>query len=224
MVIPRRIILHNPKDYRDYHLNSKYSYDKKQLDKIINALEYYNELAILENHNYVVFSFTINTNNEFSVSDLKSILPADHYYYRWTFEYKDQYQTGDHYHLMVIANNTNNSRCFDLRNEIEKLDGVRTCYFAQRKNHPKNSFFHHLVYELDDAVNRYCYYSKLDQKQDVTTMSFDGSRKLKLLKPVKSYDTNQWRKAQMLNQNNESISRKKNKQDMIFNHATTNQQ
>ncbi|CAA0222957.1 MULTISPECIES: hypothetical protein [Acinetobacter calcoaceticus/baumannii complex] len=225
MLIPRRIILHNPKDYRDYHLNSKYSYDKKQLDKIINALEYYKELAILENHNYVVFSFTVypNKKSKFNVADLKSIFPVDQYFYRWTREYKDLYQVGEHYHLMVIANNTNNTRCFDLRNEIATLKGVKACYFAPRKGHLENSFFHNLSYESEDAVSRYCYYSKIDQKQNITTRSYDGSRNLKPLKPVKSYDTNLWRKAQVLNQNNEIVSQNKTKQDMIFNHATINQ-
>lgn len=204
--ISRRIILNNPNHYRGYALNSKYSYDKMQLDKIIDSLEYYRNIAIQENHKYVVFSFCIFTKkNEpvFDVKDLKTIFSSKHFFYRWTREYKDQYNTGEHYHVMVIANNTNNTRCFDLKDEIEKLKGVNRCFFAPRKGQGKNSFFHNLSFELGDALHRFCYYSKIDQKQNIINRSFDGSRILKPLHPIKQYDSNEWRKTQMFNQNNE---------------------
>ena len=179
-----------------------------QLDKIINCLEYYRDLAIQENHNYVVFSLNIfpkSNKSIFDVKDLKTIFPSKNYHYRWTREYKDQFNTGEHYHVMVIANNTNNTRCYGLRDEIEKLKGVKSCYFAARKDRIKNLYFHNLSFELDDAVSRYCYYSKIDQKQNIINRSFDGSRTLKSLQPIKNYDSNTWRKIQMFNQYNEIV-------------------
>lgn len=106
---------------------------------------------------------------------------------------------------MVIANNTNNTRCFDLKDEIEKLEGVNRCFFAPRKDQDKNAFFHNLSFEINDAVNRYCYYSKTDQKQNIISHSFDGSRILKPLKPIKEYDSNEWRKKKMFNKQNEIV-------------------
>lgn len=179
-----------------------------QLDKIIDSLEYYRDIAIQENHKYVVFSFTIfpkKNKSVFDVKDLKTVFPARYYHYRWTREYKDQYNTGEHYHVMVIANNTNNTRCFDLKDEIEKLEGVNRCFFAPRKDQDKNAFFRNLSFEINDAVNRYCYYSKTDQKQNIISHSFDGSRILKPLKPIKEYDSNEWRKKKMFNKQNEIV-------------------
>ena len=121
-------ILIKPKNYRGYEINEKYTYNKVQLSKIIDALEYYHyESTYSDSPFYKVFSITITVNEpiidyfdlsnldspienpkHFSISNLKSILNPKSFYYRWTREFKTDYGTGEHYHLMVIANNINN--------------------------------------------------------------------------------------------------------------------
>lgn len=204
--MPRPVILHNPKSYKGYAVNAKYSYDKNQLNTIVKALEYYHDLALTESlSNYQVFDITINVEDDssllmdmddllfdssalrFNPSKVKeNVLTPDKYFFRWTREYKTEYGAGLHYHFMVIANNISRNKVMELHEQLEALDGVRSVYIANRQN--TNTPFHRLKEYgengLEDAVLRHCYKAKLDQKLDGDRRSFDGSRKLKALLPV----------------------------------------
>lgn len=204
--MPRVITLVNPTTFKGYAVNDKYTYARPQLNKIITALEYYHDLSVSDpTSNYVVFDITINVEApEFSSFDLddvhfdastlrfspskikESVLTPDHYYFRWTREYKDDFGAGLHYHFMVIANHISRNKVMELRDQIEALDGVRSVYIANRPN--LQTPFHHLKKNGDDgfedAVQRHCYKAKLDQKLEGDKRTFDGSRDLKPLLPV----------------------------------------
>ena len=212
--MPRRKIINGDVgEYRNYNINDIYTYDQVQLDIIIDALEYYQELSEQDStSDYVVFDITINIdettksqlfNGEhyddgleyvaFNPNSLKQVLPAENYYYRWTREFKTKYGMGEHYHLMVIANHFPKSVKNDTRS-CENLDGVLTVFLSPREledDDPRGKIhFHWLnrdgVDGIDDAVTRHCYRAKLDQKLDGMKRSFDGSREMKPLLPVSS--------------------------------------
>lgn len=160
--MPRPVILHNPKSYKGYAVNAKYSYDKNQLNTIVKALEYYHDLALTESlSNYQVFDITINVEDDssllmdmddllfdssalrFNPSKVKeNVLTPDKYFFRWTREYKTEYGAGLHYHFMVIANNISRNKVMELHEQLEALDGVRSVYIANRQN--TNTPFHRL--------------------------------------------------------------------------------
>lgn len=203
--MPRQSELHNPKEHRGYVVNDKYIYEKKQLNTIVDALEFYHELSVsAPSSNYMVFDITINVEDyhvtsedldevffdpsslRFNPSKIKeNVLTPDKFYFRWTREYKTEYGAGLHYHFMVIANNINRSKVMELCDQIKELDGVRSVYCAPRQN--ADTPFHYLnrIGEngLDDAVTRHCYRAKLDQKLEGDLRTFDGSRVLKALLP-----------------------------------------
>lgn len=203
--MPRVVKLINPKEHRGFKVNDKYSYDKDQLNKIVDALEFYHELSLTDkNSNYMVFDITVNVEDHYVTSeelddvffDIRSlrfnpskikenVLTPDKFYFRWTREYKNEYGAGLHYHFMVIANNISRSKVMELCDQIKELDGVRSAYCAPRQN--AEIPFHYLNWigenGLDDAVTRHCYRAKLDQKLDGDRRTFDGSRDLRPLEP-----------------------------------------
>lgn len=203
--MPRVVKLVNPKTYNGYAVNDKYTYDKDQLNTIVEALEYYCELNHTDTlSNYQVFDITINVEDDtslsadmddiffdasalrFNPSTIKdNVLTPDKYFFRWTREYKTKYGAGLHYHFMVIANNISRNKVMELQEQIEALDGVRSTWVAPREN--LKTPFHHLRKTedgLEDAILRHCYRAKLDQKLEGDKRTFDGSRKLKPLEPV----------------------------------------
>lgn len=204
--MPRVIKLTNPKSYKGYEINDNYTYDKNQLNTIVEALEYYHNLSTKEPlSTYQVFDITINVEDDsslfidmddilldnsslrFNPSIIKEhVLTPDKYFFRWTREYKTEYGAGLHYHFMVIANNISRSKVMELYNQLAALDGVRSVYVASREN--SKTPFHYLKQNgedgLEDAILRHCYKAKLDQKLPGDRRSFDGSRKLKPLLPV----------------------------------------
>ncbi len=213
--MPRRKIINGGVgEHRNYNINKKYSYDQDQLDIIIDALEYYQELSEQDStSDYVVFDITINIdettksqlfNGEyyddgleyvaFNPNSLKKVLPAENYYYRWTREFKTNHGMGEHYHLMVIANHFPPSQLRTIQESVKNLDGVLTAFLSPREledDDPRGKIhFHWLnrdgVDGIDDAVTRHCYRAKLDQKLDGMKRSFDGSREMKPLLPVSS--------------------------------------
>lgn len=203
--MPRTVKLIKPTEYRGYKVNNKYDYAKDQLDKIIDALEFYHELSVKDPlSNYVVFDITVNVEDHnvtsddlddvffdpsslrFNPSTIKeNVLTPDKFYFRWTREYKTEYGAGLHYHFMVIANNINRSNVMDLCKQIKALDGVRNGYISNREE--RTTPFHYLSQigddGLNDAVLRHCYRAKLNQKLAGDLRSFDGSRGLKALLP-----------------------------------------
>ena len=213
--MPRRKIINGDVgEYRNYNINDIYTYDQVQLDIIIDALEYYQELSEQDStSDYVVFDITINIdettksqlfNGEyyddgleyvaFNPNSLKKVLPAENYYYRWTREFKTNHGMGEHYHLMVIANHFPPSQLRTIQESVKNLDGVLTAFLSPREledDDPRGKIhFHWLnrdgVDGIDDAVTRHCYRAKLDQKLDGMKRSFDGSREMKPLLPVSS--------------------------------------
>lgn len=213
--MPRRKIINGDVgEYRNYNINDIYTYDQVQLDIIIDALEYYQELSEQDStSDYVVFDITINIdettksqlfNGEhyddgleyvaFNPNSLKQVLPAENYYYRWTREFKTNHGMGEHYHLMVIANHFPPSQLRTIQESVKNLDGVLTVFLSPREledDDPRGKIhFHWLnrdgVDGIDDAVTRHCYRAKLDQKLDGMKRSFDGSREMKPLLPVSS--------------------------------------
>lgn len=212
--MPRRKVISGSSGvYRNYRINEKYSYDGKQLDIIIDALEYYQQQSKLDpSSDYVVFEITINIDettksplfnpmdyddgcsdfSAFNPNSLKSILPADQFYCRWTQEYKDDRGMGEHYHLMVIANHFPLRDMIRIQKTVESLQGVRTAFISPRvlpkQDHRSKVHFHWLnndgIDGIEDAVYRHCYKAKLDQKLEWMKRSFDGSRELKPLIPV----------------------------------------
>ena len=211
--MPRRKIINGDVgEYRNYNINDIYTYDQVQLDIIIDALEYYQELSEQDStSDYVVFDITINIdettksqlfNGEhyddgleyvaFNPNSLKQVLPAENYYYRWTREFKTKYGMGEHYHLMVIANHFPPSQLRTIQEAVKNLDGVFTAFISPRElkgDDPRGKIhFHWLnrdgVDGIDDAVTRHCYRAKLDQKLEGMKRSFDGSRVMKPLLPV----------------------------------------
>ncbi len=213
--MPRRKIINGDVgEYRNYNINDIYTYDQVQLDIIIDALEYYQELSEQDStSDYVVFDITINIdettksqlfNGEyyddgleyvaFNPNSLKKVLPAENYYYRWTREFKTNHGMGEHYHLMVIANHFPPSQLRTIQESVKNLDGVLTVFLSPREledDDPRGKIhFHWLnrdgVDGIDDAVTRHCYRAKLDQKLDGMKRSFDGSREMKPLLPVSS--------------------------------------
>lgn len=203
--MPRVVTLTSPKEYRGYQVNDQYTYDKDQLNKIVDALEFYHELSVSDpSSNYMVFDITVNVEDyyvtsedldevffdpsslRFNPSKIKeNVLTPDKFYFRWTREYKTEYGAGLHYHFMVIANNISRSKVMELHGQIEALDGVRSVFISPRQN--AETPFHYLnrIGEngLDDAVTRHCYRAKLDQKLEGDLRTFDGSRVLKALLP-----------------------------------------
>lgn len=195
-------------------INSKYKYDKNQLDFIIRTLEYYRYLSTISSESdYVVFDITINIDEtskspyfnqsnfddgssypaEFQPNHLKSVLTSEYYFYRWTREFKESHGMGEHYHLMVIANHFPVTKLDELRRNVELLDGVKTAFISPRRleddDHRKMVHFHWLnqtnsIDGIEDAITRHCYRAKLDQKLEYMTRSFDGCRDLKPLLPV----------------------------------------
>ena len=204
--MPRTVKLTNPTQYRGFKVNDKYSYDKDQLNKIVDALEFYHELSVKDpESNYMVFDITVNVEDHHVTSDdlddvffdpsslrfnpstiKENVLTPDKFYFRWTREYKTDYGAGLHYHFMVIANNINRTKVMELHEQIEALDGVRSVFVSPRLG-TTNKLFHYLNQlgddGLDDAVTRHCYRAKLDQKLDGDLRTFDGSRVLKALLP-----------------------------------------
>lgn len=201
--------------YKGYDLNVSYRYDEKQLSKILNALEGYHELSKTDSFsNYVAFEVTLNVDetlkspffdplyyddpcNElelFNINNLKSVFPSDSYFYLWTREFKTEYCTGEHYHLMVIANHMSKTELFNKRDELENLTGVKSAFIAPRvldKNDPRTHkvYFHFLRESVGadgirDAFSRYCYNAKIDQKIESFNRSFDGCRKLSPLNVI----------------------------------------
>ena len=203
--MPRTVKLTNPTQYRGFKVNEKYNYDKDQLNKIVDALEFYHELSVKDpESNYMVFDITVNVEYHHVTSDdlddvffdpsslrfnpstiKKNVLKPDKFYLRWTREYKTDYGAGLHYHFMVIANNINRSKVMDLYKQIEALDGVRSVYISNREE--RTTPFHYLSQigddGLNDAVLRHSYRAKLNQKLAGDLRSFDGSRGLKALLP-----------------------------------------
>ena len=211
--MPRRKIINGDVgEYRNYNINDIYTYDQVQLDIIIDALEYYQELSEQDStSDYVVFDITINIDETtksqlfmgehyddgleyvaFNPNSLKQVLPAENYYYRWTREFKTKYGMGEHYHLMVIANHFPPSQLRTIQESVKNLDGVLTVFLSPRDledDDPRGKIhFHWLnrdgVDGIDDAVNRHCYRAKLEQKLKGMKRSFDGSREMKPLLPV----------------------------------------
>jgi len=205
--------------YKNYKINVKYEYDQKQLNKIIETLEFYRNRSLIDiTSNYVVFDITINVNDsfeaishlpDFNISDyddnclkaagifdicsLNNVLPRELFFYRWTREFKEDHGCGEHYHLMVIANHVAIADLMRLHQNIGELEGVKSVFISPRKledDHRGNIHFHWLscdnnhVDGLNDAVERYCYRAKLDQKINGIKRSFDGSRDLVPLKPL----------------------------------------
>lgn len=211
--MPRRKIINGDVgEYRNYNINDIYTYDQVQLDIIIDALEYYQELSEQDStSDYVVFDITINIDETtksqlfmgehyddgleyvaFNPNSLKQVLPAENYYYRWTREFKTNHGMGEHYHLMVIANHFPPSQLRTIQESVKNLDGVLTVFLSPRDledDDPRGKIhFHWLnrdgVDGIDDAVNRHCYRAKLEQKLKGMKRSFDGSREMKPLLPV----------------------------------------
>lgn len=205
--MPRVITLVNPTTFKGYPVNNQYTYDKDQLNTIVEALEYYHDLSVQDPlSNYQVFDITVNVDEDeyepkqtdlddilldkdllrFNPSKIKeNVLTPDKYFFRWTREYKTKYGAGLHYHFMVIANNISRNKVMELQEQIEALDGVRSTWVAPREN--LNTPFHYLRKTkdgLEDAILRHCYRAKLDQKLEGDKHTFDGSRKLKPLEPV----------------------------------------
>lgn len=206
--MPRVITLVNPTTFKGYVVNDQYTYDKDQLNTIVEVLEYYHDLSVQDTlSNYQVFDITINVDEDeyepkqtdlddilldkdllrFNPSKIKeNVLTPDKYFFRWTREYKTKYGAGLHYHFMVIANNISRNKVMELHEQLEALDGVRSVYIANRSN--TNTPFHYLKKTgkdgLEDAILRHCYRAKLDQKLEGDRHTFDGSRKLKPLEPV----------------------------------------
>ena len=104
-VMPRVSKLVKPKEFRGYAVNDKYTYDKDQLNTIVEALEYYCELNQTDPlSNYQVFDITINVEDDtslsadmddifFDASDLRfnpstikdNVLTPDKYFFRLIF-------------------------------------------------------------------------------------------------------------------------------------------
>ena len=207
--MPRRIVLSNVNIYRGYSIKDKYSYDQKQLDRIIDTLEFYKYESTRDpNSNYVVFDITIKVKNTssspyfnpynfddgyidyFNPNDLKVVLPDDYYFYRWTREWSEKNQ--EHYHLMVIANHPAKTGFIErLHNDVASLTGVKSAFISPRllsdDDHRSKIHFHWLsnsINERDglrDCINRHSYRAKLDQKLDFAKRTFDGCRNLKPL-------------------------------------------
>lgn len=213
--MPRKKIITAVSEYKGYEINDRYEYDKNQLDWIIRSLEYYQGLSINnDDSDYVVFDITINIEETskspfFNISDfddganypiyfnpnqLKTILPSEYYFYRWTREFKEDYAMGEHYHLMVIANHFPITKLDELRREVENLEGVKTAFISPRKleddDHRRIVHFHWLNREIDsidglyDSIKRHCYRAKLNQKLPFMPRSFDGCRHFRPLLPV----------------------------------------
>ena len=212
--MPRRKILHHPTTYRNHSINDKYNYDKQQLDKIIDALEYYSDQCTLDTRkDYVVFDVTLKVTDTsvspyfdttqyddgstpFNSNDLKTIFPSEYYFYRWTREWSKK--SKEHYHVMVIVNTPAMTEYLkSIQQQISALNGVVNCYITPRllpdDDHRKMIHFQWLkesnddIDGLKDAVLRHCYKAKLDQKIDGVKRTFDGCRESKPLIPLSTY-------------------------------------
>lgn len=212
--MPRTTKIANTGIYRGYEIKARYEYDVRQLNKIIDALEFYsNQAAIDKTSDYVVFDITIKVtdttaspffdpylhddgyNNYFNVNDLKNILSDEYFYYRWTREWSQKNQ--EHYHLMVIANHLPKTEYMaSLHQSIMDLSGVKSVFISPRQlndyDHRNKVHFHWLhkdhddIDGLNDAINRHSYRAKLDQKINGVKRTFDGCRALKPLRPISS--------------------------------------
>lgn len=203
--------------YRGYAINPDYTYDQVQLDHIINALEFYNELSRVDSSsNYAVFEATINIHEilrkeielnssnpdeiltNFFVNHLKRVLDSKKYFYRWTKEFKDTKNgSGQHFHLMIVSNHMTIDNLYEIQKDLLKLSGIENSYMASRllkDNDPRKDnneiiHFHNLrdidtVDGLNDAILRYCYNSKVEQKIAHDKRSFGGCHKPKPLSVI----------------------------------------
>jgi DNA polymerase II large subunit len=96
---------------------------------------------------------------------------------------------------MVIANHPAMTGFIEVRQKnIMSLTGVKSVFISPRllddSDHRGKIHFHWLNKDkhnrdgLADAINRFSYRAKLDQKIDGIKRTFDGSRKLKPLQPL----------------------------------------
>jgi len=201
--------------YKGYSINPTYTYDQVQLDHIINALEFYNELSKTDSSSdYVAFEATLTINEilrkeiekdssnpdeiltNFFINHLKKVFESKQYFYRWTREFKDSKNgSGQHFHLMVIANHMTIDKLYELKDGLEKLSGIKSSFMSPRllnMNDPRKEKFIHFhrlrdvngVDGIKDAVLRYCYNSKIEQKIANDKRSFGGCHKPKPLSVI----------------------------------------
>lgn len=222
--------------YKGYKINPSYNYDKRQLDKILDSLEYYFNLSKIHlTSNYVAFEITLNIEETskspffnpsdyddglselafFDTNKLKKVFPIDSYFYLWTREFKTEYSTGEHYHFMVIANHISLEELKKKYKELLNIIGVKSVYIAPRLlpiDDPRTkAHFHYLrqwdgVDGIKDAFLRYCYNAKVEQKISSLRRSFDGCRNLKPLKVISNKKFCDFKKDSYINSLEQELS------------------
>lgn len=161
--------------YKGFALNENYAYDPLQLPKILNLLY---QARVTYKRPYVCHiqigidldAFQPRTIRELLRSQLKK------YLYFWTLEYT--FRKKYHIHLMVAFDRSDHYHHqvpFFLRSALKSLTGVSGVFAPSRKG-MDSEWLHDLKTEFDDAVLRYCYMAKVEQKKAIKCRSFGSSK------------------------------------------------
>lgn len=212
--MPRVKKLVHPHQYRGYVVNDSYTYNQKVLDEfIINPLEYFRAEGLSSGKDYQVIEATITVryNSEtyydtstvddpafslnklslaFDPKNIRKALDPTHYWWCWTKEYSCY--RGMHYHLMIIyCNGMEQNVWHKVQKSLEPLNGVISAFVSSRQGFTRKRWCHYLnddgEHGIDDAVSRYCYRAKMDQKQKVTGRRTFGRNKLAPLLPLNPF-------------------------------------
>lgn len=182
--MPREKLIHNPCEYGGYNLNNKYSYALNILDDtIIRTLEHYHQKANATGDDYQVIEVTVAVNEpdysehqyddmnaapiHFEPSEVRNVISRNNYWWCWTREQSKR--RGEHYHFMFIyCGGDDNKHGRYLQNKLASMAGVKSAYCSPRIEKEPKQWAHKLSMRgedgLDDAVTRYSYRAKVDQK------------------------------------------------------------
>lgn len=163
-------------------LNEKYKYDKKQLELMIGFLNQCRQTMSDARVFFMCASLVDEKNWARQWNDMLRLKSFSDVRVRWTKEYSST--KGFHLQFVVAfdarKHNPNTSDYFrkSVSRSVPALDKAqvfaRTVTIDDGNN--KRLHTHRLKTEFNDAVYRYCYNAKLDQKTGVTGKSFGGCK------------------------------------------------
>jgi hypothetical protein len=178
---------------KSYTVNENHNLKPENLDKIIHALEW-SATALARP---IACHFAIALTSELfdftpMTETIKSVCRSTGYALAYSLEHTDG--IGYHIHLMVVFSAVNKqprTMASDIQRKLQELDNVATSttdgimyksvkLFKRRcpvTGLETNNYFHNLKTELYDAVYRYSYMSKQDDKTQVNRRKSFGTSK-----------------------------------------------
>lgn len=167
---------------KEYRVNDSYNLRPENLEKIIKVLEFSKENI----RHPVAFTIILQVEDAFNVrqmtSLIKSRLQSYGYGLAYSFEHSDR--AGLHVQLMVCMTTRGLKQpvtiAHGLRQKLQELPNVRSAQIIKRLS-DKKDYFHrlHIDDEFKDAVYRYSYISKNNDKGNVLRSKKFGTSKAK---------------------------------------------